>query len=242
MRPDAPPAATPVESTPTSPTPEAPKERPRLNLAKRTVSTADPEAGATASATDAKASPFGAARPIDTAAREKEVEEKREVAIREKKEADDKAREEKAKTDAASRNSRADRADRGQAEQDSDKVTSPTSDARKDVRRPSRPVNGTRGPSKENGEVAQQQARPSFKLLRHDPEDGEEVSGAQDASANGNIVDDKATKPQEPVVPAGGAPEAETTAEALEDDGWSTVPAGGKVKNKGRAGGRALAS
>jgi len=241
MRPDAPPPATPVESTPASPAPEAPKERPRLNLAKRTVSTADPDAGASASATDSKASPFGAARPIDTAAREKEVEEKREVAVREKKEADDKAREEKVKADAASRSSRADRADWGQAEQDSDKVTSPTSDARKDARRPSRPMNGNRGQSKENGDVTQQQARPSFKLLRHDPEDGEEVAGGQDASANGNIVDDKATKPQEPIVPAGGAPEAETTAEALEDDGWSTVPAGGKVK-KGRAGGRALAS
>jgi translation initiation factor 4B len=234
-----------VESTPTSPTPEAPKERPRLNLAKRTVSTVDPDA--TASATDSKASPFGAARPIDTATREREVEEKREVAVREKKEADDKAREEKAKADAANRTTRADRADRGQAEQDADKVTSPTSDARKDNRRPSRPVNGGRGQSKENGDVPQQ-ARPSFKLLRHDPEDGEETTaeaGATDgvdASANGNIVHDKATKPQEPVVPAGGAPDAETTAEALEDDGWSTVPAGGKVKNKGRAGGRALAS
>jgi translation initiation factor 4B len=44
---------------------------------------------------DAKASPFGAARPIDTAAKEREIEEKRVAALKEKKEADDKSREEK---------------------------------------------------------------------------------------------------------------------------------------------------
>jgi translation initiation factor 4B len=45
---------------------------------------------------DSKASPFGAARPIDTAARERQVEEKRQLAIRQKKEADDKVKAEKA--------------------------------------------------------------------------------------------------------------------------------------------------
>lgn len=49
----------------------------------------------TAASGDAKASPFGAARPIDTAAKEKEIEEKKEAAAKEKKEAEEKAREEK---------------------------------------------------------------------------------------------------------------------------------------------------
>ncbi|KAJ6441572.1 RNA recognition motif containing protein [Purpureocillium lavendulum] len=73
--------------------PAAPVGRPRLNLQKRTVSEAT-DAVATPSG-DSKASPFGAARPIDTAAREKEIEEKRQQAIREKREADDKAKEER---------------------------------------------------------------------------------------------------------------------------------------------------
>ncbi|KAL3417733.1 RNA recognition motif containing protein [Phlyctema vagabunda] len=101
MRPDAPASKSPAPSrdgseAPTSPPPGpavAPAGRPKLNLAKRTVSEA-PLASPSSSG-DAKASPFGAARPIDTAAKEREIEEKRLAAIREKKEADDKAREEK---------------------------------------------------------------------------------------------------------------------------------------------------
>lgn len=93
MRPDAP-AQTSTPTSPVSPAaaPAAPGGRPRLNLAKRTV--AEP-ADTPASATDSKASPFGAARPIDTATREKQVEEKRQQAIREKREADEKAKEER---------------------------------------------------------------------------------------------------------------------------------------------------
>ncbi|KAJ5947247.1 hypothetical protein N7466_000262 [Penicillium verhagenii] len=89
MRPDAP---AKEATAPTSPT--VPAARPKLNLAKRTVP--DAAAAATASAGDSKASPFGAARPIDTAAREREVEEKHQQALRQKKEADDKAKAEKA--------------------------------------------------------------------------------------------------------------------------------------------------
>ncbi|PHH87047.1 hypothetical protein CDD83_9386 [Cordyceps sp. RAO-2017] len=69
--------------------------RPRLNLQKRTVSEAADAVTTPVSGTDSKASPFGAARPIDTATREKEIEEKRQQAIREKREADEKAKEER---------------------------------------------------------------------------------------------------------------------------------------------------
>lgn len=106
MRPDAAPAAagkSPHESrsgseAPSSPAPAAavPASRPKLNLAKRTVSEApDMLSPGLPSAGESKASPFGAARPIDTAARERAVEEKRQQAIKEKKEQDDKAKEEK---------------------------------------------------------------------------------------------------------------------------------------------------
>jgi translation initiation factor 4B len=101
MRPDAPAAKSPIPSrdgseAPSSPAPShaLPAGRPKLNLAKRTVSEA-PLASPSSTSGDAKASPFGAARPIDTAAKEREIEEKRLAAIQEKKEAEEKAKEEK---------------------------------------------------------------------------------------------------------------------------------------------------
>ncbi|KAL2262126.1 hypothetical protein VTK26DRAFT_2393 [Humicola hyalothermophila] len=75
----------------------APAGRPKLNLAKRTVTES---AGAPAPTSDSKPSPFGAARPIDTAAREREVEERR---LREKKEAEERAKEEKLAKEAAAK-------------------------------------------------------------------------------------------------------------------------------------------
>lgn len=75
------------------PSPVAPASRPKLNLTKRTVSESAPSPGAGG---DSKASPFGAARPIDTATREREVEEKRQIALRQKKDHDDKVKTEKA--------------------------------------------------------------------------------------------------------------------------------------------------
>ncbi|KAJ4343677.1 Eukaryotic translation initiation factor 4B [Ascochyta clinopodiicola] len=99
MRADAAsPTGTPDASTPSSPAPLA--SRPKLNLAKRTVSEAPAAQPATPSD---KPNPFGAARPIDTAAREREVEEKQKQAVQQKKEADDKAREEKKAKEAAAK-------------------------------------------------------------------------------------------------------------------------------------------
>ncbi|KAK6438739.1 Eukaryotic translation initiation factor 4B [Oleoguttula sp. CCFEE 5521] len=256
MRPDAPsPAATPEASAPTSPVVKAPTERPRIQLAKRTVSSSAPNSAGAAS--DSKASPFGAAKPIDTAQRDREVAEKREIAIREKKEADDKAREEKVAKEAAARQARAERADRGQTQQD-DKVTSPTTEAAPGApRRASKPTNAppAKNPwtKQQNGDsdAPREQQRPSFSLLKHDDENGDDedgVSDMPDASANGTITGDKETKPQDvvKVVSAGDTAEgAEPTAEAMEEDGWSTVSAKPKnvPKNTARRGGaRALAS
>ncbi|XXH04927.1 hypothetical protein Hte_011349 [Hypoxylon texense] len=75
----------------------APGGRPKLNLQKRTVS-GSPDVlspGLPSASGDSKASPFGAARPIDTAAKEREIAEKREQQLKEKKEADEKAKEER---------------------------------------------------------------------------------------------------------------------------------------------------
>lgn len=243
MRADPSPAPTPDVSVPSSP--QAPKERPRLALQKRTVSTAEPDAAA-ASGTDAKASPFGAARPIDTAARDREVEEKRLASIKEKQEAAEKAKEEKAKQEAAAREARAERADRGQAQED-DTVKSPTTETAK-PRRTSRQQNGTKPAPKENGEATSpNQPKPSFSILRRDTdgEDGDEAVAEEheqaEEGANGNV-----THPNPTV--AGGPAEESTpqlpengTTEGIDADGWETVPA--KTKNSRRGGpGRPIAS
>lgn len=245
MKPDAPlPSATPDESTPSSPAAAAPPaSRPRLNLAKRTVSVAETDAATPAEASS-KASPFGAARPIDTQARDKELEEKRQLSLQQKKEQDEKSAEEKKTRDdatratkATERAARADRADKGQA---AEKVSSPTSESNKQL-----PKQNGRPAPKENGEVAAQ-PKPSFSILKHEENGEEGEEDAVDGPANGNIVGDKETKPQEIVreVPKedGNAAQqnADTTADSMEDDGWSTVAA--KPKNGRKGGQRALAS
>lgn len=105
MRPDLT-AKSPVQSREGSEAPPSPAghpaalpvSRPKLNLTKRTVSetpAVPSPAAPAAEAKDSKASPFGAARPIDTATREREIEEKRIQAIKDKKDADEKAKEDK---------------------------------------------------------------------------------------------------------------------------------------------------
>ncbi|KAI8947171.1 hypothetical protein F4801DRAFT_524110 [Xylaria longipes] len=82
--------------SPAGPGPAVPATggRPKLQLTKRTVSES-PDVTSPNAVGDAKASPFGAARPIDTAAKEREIADKRDQLLKEKKEADDKAKEER---------------------------------------------------------------------------------------------------------------------------------------------------
>lgn len=226
MRPDAPvksPTSTPDVSTPSSPAPApaAPAGRPRLNLAKRTVSEAQP--GPESSTSSDKPNPFGAARPIDTAAREREVEEKRQLAIRQKKEADEKAREER------------------KAKEATEKA------APKDSAQPT--------PTRKDENSTEEKPKANFEILQR-VEEGN--SAGQDEDAQGEIVQDKAVKPQEVVR---DPPKSEagswrrqsntpatptTTTETMDEDGWSTVTKPTKnVKNNRRGGGapaRAIAS
>lgn len=230
MRADPSPVASPDASTPSSPQAQAPKERPRLNLAKRTVSEAKPDAPP-AAAPQSKASPFGAARPTDTAQRDREVAEKREIAIREKREADEKAREEKAAKDAAAKQAR-----------DEKGAAAPSGERRTSRQQNAPPKNN---PWRQNGEQGENAS--NFSILKRDAEsvDQEGQRDMPDGDANGDIVADKEVKPQEVVkeVPrdaAEGAKQNESTADALEDEGWSTVAA--KPKNSRRGGTRAMAS
>ena len=255
MRPDPPavlaaPAATATKSpTPSNrelsnpPSPAAPPPptvRPRLNLQKRTVSEAPNESAPASATSDAKASPFGAAKPIDTFAREKEIEEKRELAMRQKKEAEDKAREEKRAADEKAREEK-------RLAKEAEKAAVPKEKA------------GNQEEEKANGDAPP--AARSYEILRRATEDETLADEEADAEGEiGQIVEDKAVKPKEIVrdIPVknsdnawrNGTATAESqasessapSADTLEKDGWSTVS---KPRNNRRGGNqpaRAIAS
>jgi len=263
MKPDAPPPA-PTQparspalshrelSTPPSPAgaPAAPATRPKLNLAKRTVSESPSESSA-APAVDSKASPFGAAKPVDTATKEKKVEEKRQIALQEKKEADEKARAERRAAD-----------DKAREEKKSAREAEDAAKAAKAEQSPatSEPVNGQKviqkreKPERENGASAPP-AGKNYEILRRTVDEDtsaadEEAEEAEGTDANGIITGDKETKPKEVIRDSnhtnGAAPEMSTepTADSLEGDGWSTVSNSkpGKVRKNGNQAARAIAS
>lgn len=270
MKPDAPPAP-PVQpaqaarspalsnreiSTPPSPAaaPAVPASRPKLNLAKRTVSESPSDVTSTP-VSDSKASPFGAAKPIDTATREKEVEEKRQIAIREKKEADDKARAEKKEAEDKAREEKKqarqaeDAAKAAKPEQPS--ATQEKANGQKPVPRQA-PKQDKQ--EKENGVSSPPPGKNYQILQRTANEDAsaadEEVEEAEKADANGLITEDKETKPKDIVRDSkeaytnGASPDlsADPTAEALESDGWSTVAKPEKKRKNGNQAARAIAS
>ncbi|CAJ2506085.1 Uu.00g002150.m01.CDS01 [Anthostomella pinea] len=157
---EAPPS--PAGSGPAAPA--APVGRPRLNLIKRTVSEAPDvtSPGLSSAGGDAKASPFGAARPIDTAAKEREIADKRDQAVKEKKEADDQAKEERrlAKEAAAKEAAEKEAADAEKAKADAlkektevpaevkeePKETSAEEPGAKEQKMPARPKQGVENP------------------------------------------------------------------------------------------------
>ena len=273
MKPDAPTAPTvqPAQaarspalsnrelSTPPSPAapPAAPASRPKLNLAKRTVSEAPSDAGPTSgtAGADSKASPFGAAKPIDTATREKEVEEKRQIAIREKREVDEKARAEKKAVDEKAREDKKAAKDAeiaARVERESTSKEKPNGQPT-----PKEKPNGQVSKEKENGAAAPPPGK-NYEILRRSAD--EETSAADEeadeaAEVDGLVTDDKAIKPKEIVrdIPAKNEEATKTngattgasidpSAEALEDDGWSTVSKPSKGRKNGNQAARAIAS
>lgn len=227
-------------------------------MTKRTVSEADP--GSPAPSSDAKASPFGAARPVDTLAREKEIEEKRQLAIRQKKDADDKAREEKAEQKRlAKEKADAEKAKATDVEADTEKATG---------------ASETTSETKENGaDASEKPTAPKFEVLRRVTSgDNDMVAEEDEEEADPTaIVEDKAVKPKEIVrdtrapktngawrnnngnkkdaAPKAATPAPESTTAKMEEDGWSTVTSTKKPnpKTTNRRGGgnaptRAIAS
>lgn len=264
MRPDAPAASRDASregsEAPSSPAaaPAAPAGRPKLNLAKRTVSEAQPSPSAASG--DAKASPFGAARPIDTAAKEKEIEEKKQAALKEKKEADDKAREEKkqAAKEAAE-----------QAEKDKETAATEAAEA------PAATAEETVETENQNGEIVDDKAVKPKEVVRDakpkpaaeggawrrptngppKPQQGRtDNRGPRNDGARGPRNDrNNSDRPRTPRANGGPAPAAAAAAPAsaaaepetaaMEDDGWSTVSKPKKNQRGGNSGAaRAIAS
>ena len=233
-------AAVPAQAPAPAPAP-APASRPRLNLQKRTVSevpTID-----TSHAADSKASPFGSARPIDTASKDAAIYEKREQ-LRKQKDEEDKARIDKEKEQKAAE--KAEKKARGESV-----PSTPTAGGFPENggdRRGSRKVE--REP--ENGERKKEKTGQQYEILRrmadHEGEEEENsTAGAGDEIADGNIVDDKSVKPKEVVRDmSSGKKDSEPSAEKMEEEGWSTITSA-KEKSRHRkrnsmAASRAMAS
>ncbi|TVY84233.1 putative RNA-binding protein sce3 [Lachnellula suecica] len=269
MRPDAPAAKSPVPSRDGSEAPSSPalaaaplSGRPKLNLAKRTVSEALPSPSAVPG--DAKASPFGAARPIDTAAKEREIEEKRVAALKEKKEAEEKAKQEakeaaaKAKEAEAERESaeadkkveilqRAEGEDASNPDETIEKenmngnIVDDKSVKPKEIVRDMKPKASetgawrrpSGGPPPPRDDVPRG-PRGGRGRGRGEPRGGRhyEDSRPQRQNTNGGA------SPASPAL----APSTEPEAAVLEEDGWSTVSKPKKNNRGGNQGSRAIAS
>ncbi|KAF7588596.1 hypothetical protein BBP40_005481 [Aspergillus hancockii] len=224
MRPDQPKESSNPPSPAAAPASPVAPTRPRLNLQKRTV----PEAASTpAPSTESKASIFGGARPIDTAAREKEVEERRQLALRQKKEADEKAKAEKPEKSEKQRHAK-------------DQVKDQAKDHIKDQVKAEK----SGAPADPNGrDVAETpQGGKSFEILRRAGEDESGMAADQDQTEE--------AKPAAKAETSNNAAAAKENgnwrrgpaqpAEAGDDEGWSTVSSS-RQRNNRRGAGRTFA-
>jgi translation initiation factor 4B len=166
--------------------------RPKLNLAKRTVSEAP---GATSpppvSATDPKANPFGAARPIDTAAKEREIADKKEQLAKEKKEADEKAKEERRLAKEAAAKEASEKA--ATAEADKEKAADAAADEPSETVESNDTADGTETSKDADDEAAGEQKVPTKpreqvqnpKFRANDSGNWRTASGGEGRSARG---------------------------------------------------------
>ncbi|KAE8146382.1 hypothetical protein BDV25DRAFT_51628 [Aspergillus avenaceus] len=215
MRPDQPKEASNPPSPAAAPASPAAPSRPRLNLQKRTV----PEAASSPAAnTGTGASPFGGARPIDTAAREKEVEERRQLALRQKKETDEKAKAEKPE-----------KPEKPEKSEKSEKPK-PAKEQAKPEKASTLDPNG-----KDTAETPQ--GGTNFEILRRAGEDESGMTADQDqteeaaaaAAKNEEANKENGSWRRGPAQPA----------EAADDEGWSTVST--RQRNNRRGAGRTFA-
>lgn len=276
MRPDPPSVKSPGPSrdgseAPSSPAVSAatPTTRPKLNLAKRTVSEAPEQPSPASVSGDAKASPFGAARPIDTAAKEREIEEKRLAALKEKREAEEKAKEERREAARAAKAAEAAASEKQEGAVGDKKVEVSQKAEGEDA------ATGEAAAEKENqnGSVVDDQAAKPKETVRskalesgawrrpsgqgppsaprgddipRGPRGGRGGRGVgrgprhYDEGRGGRQVSNG--RPAAAATQAPPAAAADPEAAALEEDGWSTVSKPKKNNRGGNQGARAIAS
>ncbi|CEL08867.1 Putative RRM domain [Aspergillus calidoustus] len=196
--PPSPAAAPAVPVSPTAAAP-APATRPRLNLQKRTVT----ETSSPTPTSESKSSIFGGAKPIDTATREKEVEQRRQLALRQKREADEKAKAEKAEKQRVA----------------------------KDAVKSEKPGSTLDPNGRDTAETPQ--GGTNFEILRRAGGDESGMSADQDqeqqaeAAAAGTTEAPKADKAN------GNWRQPAPTEGAADDEGWSTVGSGQRRNRRG---------
>ncbi|KAF3483281.1 translation initiation factor 4B [Arthroderma uncinatum] len=252
MRPDAPaqPAApaqpeTPVEpTTPTAAAGAAPGSRPRLNLQKRTI----PETEATAAppvAAETKASIFGGAKPIDTAAREKEVAEKRELAIQQKREADEKAKAERIEKQKAEKAAReeAEKAEANGAKEEATEAGKPVEILRREEAGEERtPAEGGEASQTEGQktEAGQEKSRPQ--LASRTSSGWRNGSGRGRGGPPHSRGGSRSTSHRGPPGQGPSADASPASPATPDEDGWSTVSAKQKNARRGNPYNRGQAS
>ena len=242
MKPDAParsPTPSRDSSNPPSPAPVTmPTGRPRLNLQKRTVSEAVHDQTSAASATDSKASPFGAARPVDTTARDREIEEKRQLEIRQRaeqleKEKAAKAEEKKTAKEAEERNGAEGKEDDATGQEEDVHAAAPSVGKNYEIlRRSSEAKNGMT--ANEDDEAAE----PEVVLAGAEDKDVKPKEIVRDARPPKPNGDRRRNSQQNKPAPA------QETAMTMDEDGWSTVSKNKKQNNNRRSNqaARAIAS
>ncbi|EHK96669.1 putative RNA-binding protein sce3 [Glarea lozoyensis 74030] len=267
MRPDAP-AKSPVPSRDGSEAPSSPAVapatlpggRPKLNLAKRTVSEAPDLPSPSSVSGDAKASPFGAARPIDTAAKEKELEEKRVAALAAKKEAEEKAKAEAKEAAEKAKAEEAEKAEKAEADQKVEilqrEETIETENANGEIVddkavKPKEIVRDAKPKPVETG--AWRRASNGPPTPRDDTPRGPRGDGGRGRGGRGRgegrggrHYEERGPRrdmnggksPASPAQPPAGASETQS----MEEDGWSTVSKPKKNNRGGNAASRAIAS
>jgi translation initiation factor 4B len=232
-----------------------------LHLTKRTVPETLDQPSPTAVASDAKASPFGAARPIDTAAKEREIEEKKLAAIKEKKEAEEKAKEEKAAAAKAKAEAEqaenekkaeilakeAEEAAKGEiveTENQNGNIVDDKADKPKEIVRDARPKPSDTGAWRRQSsgppgprEDAPRGPRGGFRGGRGR---GEGRGGPRHFDERPRRDNTNGSAPPTPTTATSGSAQAQ--APAPEDDGWSTVSKPKKNNRGGNPGARAIAS
>ena len=235
-----------------------------MNLAKRTVSEATDLPSPSSASGDAKASPFGAARPIDTAAKEREIEEKRLAAIREKREAEEKAKEEKREVAKAAKAAEAEKEEAAESEKKVEILQRPEGEN-------AGQEEDTIERENQNGNIIDDKAVKPKEIVRDvKPKPSETGAWRRPSGGPPPPRDDiprgprgrgrgrgegrggprhYEDRPPRQNMNGGGSPattaqtpSAEPEAAVLEEDGWSTVSKPKKNNRGGNAGARAIAS